>query len=314
MKTALDDAPGPEQPSAAPLEFPRARRSPRKPAFVRVWLRRETGDRIWEEDTQTQMLSRHGAAIECRHAVQTGEVLAIIRRDNGKRVNARVAYSKYSPSGDREIGVELLDNENFWNVNWSNPDLVPPPGARSQRTIDVPANKAAVPEQPSSRYTEQLPESERAGAARAPEMKPAQSETQEPAPRRAQDPHDAVAAHVLAQQRRVWRAVQEKDPATLRSLLSEDLLWISRAGADGNRIDFENYVRREWTGRTQPEFEFIRINKTAAIVTFATPSGDASSDSKSSESRAANPVYHSSVWMRRGGKWWIVFHQQTQAD
>lgn len=316
MKTALDDAPRPEQPAVAPLEFPRARRSPRKPAFVRVWLRRETGDRIWEEDTQTQMLSRHGAAIECRHAVQTGEVLAIIRRDNGKRVNARVAYSKYNPNGDREIGVELLDNENFWNVNWSNPDLTPP-GVRVPATIAAPVKNIGVPEQSSSHLVEESPAPAQTRASHTPEMKPAapaQRETQEPAPRRGQDPHDAVAAHVLAQQRRVWRAIQEKDPATLRSLLSEDLLWISRAGADGNRIDFENYVRREWAGRTQPEFEFIRINKTAAIVTFATASGDASSDSKPFESRVANPVYHSSVWMRRGGKWWIVFHQQTQAN
>ena len=317
MKTALDDAPRPEQPAAAPQEFPRARRSPRKPAFVRVWLRRETGDRIWEEETQTQMLSRHGAAIECRHAVQTGEVLAVIRRDNGKRVNARVAYSKYNSNGDREIGVELLDNENFWNVNWSNPNLEPPPGARVPVTIAAPVKNVGVSEQSGSHLVKDSPAPAQAATSPTPELKPAapaQRETQESAPRRGHDLHDAVAAHVLAQQRRVWRAVQEKDPATLRSLLSEDLLWISRVGADGNRIDFENYVRRDWAGRTQPEFEFIRINKTAAIVTFATPSGDRSSDGKSSESRATNPVYHSSVWMRRGGKWWIVFHQQTQAD
>lgn len=313
MKTALDDAPRPEQPAAAPPEFPRARRSPRKPAFVRVWLRRETGDRIWEEETQTQMLSRHGAAIECRHAVQTGEVLAIIRRDNGKRVNARVAYSKYNSNGDREIGVELLDNENFWNVNWNNLDLASA-GTRVQESVAALARKVDTPEPWVSRQVEEPATSAHVSPNSAPEIKPAQSETQQPAPRREDDPHDAVAAHVLAQQTRVWRAVQEKDPATLRSLLSEDLLWISRAGADGNRIDFENYVRRDWAGRTRPEFEFIRINKTAAIVTFATPSGNSSSDGKSSESRAGNPVYHSSVWMRRGGKWWIVFHQQTQAD
>ncbi len=328
MKTALDVAPGPEQPAVAPLEFPRARRSLRKVAFVRVWLRRETGDRIWEEETQTQMLSRHGAALACRHAVQPGEVLAIIRRDNGKRVNARVAYSKYNPNGDREIGVELLDNENFWNVNWSSVEPDAPPAEQAaaeavvtpgENTVDAGKRAWATPERIAEHRRGEWREPARSNSNGAGEFEAVtspESQWLKLKKRPGQSREDEMAEQVAAQEKRLWRAIREKDAATLRSLLAEDLLWVSPEGAGGNRLDFETYVRREWADRTPGDCEFMRINK-AAIVAFLSTwtgaPGGATRDATGAP-RRTSIVYHSSVWMRRGGKWWVVFHQVTPAE
>jgi hypothetical protein len=91
------------------------RRSPRAAAAVPVWLRREDPRRTWEEDTWTTTLSRHGAGFVCRHPVDTGGMVVLTRKDKGGRAEARVVYSKLDSEGRRQIGVELIDRDDFWD-------------------------------------------------------------------------------------------------------------------------------------------------------------------------------------------------------
>jgi hypothetical protein len=91
------------------------RRSPRVPATIGVWLRREDPRRTWEEDTWTRTVSRHGAGFVCRHPVEMGGRVVITRKDKGVRAEARVVYSRMTSEGRREIGVEMIDRDNFWD-------------------------------------------------------------------------------------------------------------------------------------------------------------------------------------------------------
>jgi hypothetical protein len=93
----------------------RIRRSPRLTSSVPVWLRREDPARTWEEETWTVTTSRHGAGLVCRHAVEAGGTVVLCRRDKGSRAQARVVYCKYDGDGRRQIGVELLDRDDFWD-------------------------------------------------------------------------------------------------------------------------------------------------------------------------------------------------------
>ena len=105
--------------SVALPEILRARRSPRRAASIPVWLRREGQFRTWEEEAETRVLSRLGASLPCRHSVETGATLAIVRRDNGQHASARVIYCRYNAEGCREIGIEFLNCENFWGLDWN---------------------------------------------------------------------------------------------------------------------------------------------------------------------------------------------------
>ena len=91
------------------------RRSPRLATAVLVWLRREDSRRTWEEDTWTSTLSRHGAGFVCRHPVETGATVVLTRKDKGSRAAARVVYSRMDSEGRRQIGVELIDRDDFWD-------------------------------------------------------------------------------------------------------------------------------------------------------------------------------------------------------
>ena len=91
------------------------RRSPRLATAVPVWLRREDSRQTWEEDTWTSMLSRHGAAFVCRHPVEIGGTVVLTRKDKGSRAAAHVVYSRMDSEGRRQIGVELIDRDDFWD-------------------------------------------------------------------------------------------------------------------------------------------------------------------------------------------------------
>jgi PilZ domain-containing protein len=91
------------------------RRSPRRSSSVPVWLRREDPSRTWEEETWTVTVSQHGAGLVCRHPVEAGGKVVLCRRDKGSRVQARVVYCRYDGDGRRQIGVELLDRDDFWD-------------------------------------------------------------------------------------------------------------------------------------------------------------------------------------------------------
>lgn len=106
--------------------FQTARRSLRKPACIPVWLRNEARGPIWEEETETHVVSRFGAGLHCRHSIVAESVVTIIRRDNGQRVFARVKYSRYSADGRREFGIEFIDKDNFWELDWNPGDAAQP--------------------------------------------------------------------------------------------------------------------------------------------------------------------------------------------
>ena len=95
----------------------RLRRSPRMSSSVPIFLRREDSGRTWEEETWTITVSQHGASLVCRHPVETGGALVLSRRDRANRVQARVVYCRYNAEGWREIGVELLDRDDFWGLS-----------------------------------------------------------------------------------------------------------------------------------------------------------------------------------------------------
>ena|SRR2546425_82465 len=78
----------------------------------------------WEEQTRTKQLSPRGALLECQHPVRTGEILLVVRMDSGRQAQARVAWRWRKVGGPQEIGIEFLDRDNFWGVDWSAAEAV----------------------------------------------------------------------------------------------------------------------------------------------------------------------------------------------
>lgn len=72
----------------------------------------------WEEDTETEFVSRYGALLQCSKRVKSGENLQIMRSDTGQKVQARVVWQRPAEGGFL-TGVEFVDCDNFWGLDWS---------------------------------------------------------------------------------------------------------------------------------------------------------------------------------------------------
>jgi len=97
----------------------RIRRGPRKGIEIQIVLRSDAAGRAWREDTVTSVLSRHGACVLCQHEVMYGDILHIRRKDTEHEAPARVVWVRRASNNSFEVGLELLDQENFWRLDWS---------------------------------------------------------------------------------------------------------------------------------------------------------------------------------------------------
>jgi hypothetical protein len=94
------------------------RRSPRKSIAIPVRISCDKLGNAWEEETQTVLLSRHGAALQSKHSAKPGEPVLLERLDTGQKVAARVAWYRPSENDGVRIGIEFVDSENFWGLDW----------------------------------------------------------------------------------------------------------------------------------------------------------------------------------------------------
>jgi hypothetical protein len=95
------------------------RRSPRKTASIAVRLVRDMPGDSWEEKTETALLSRYGATVRCSHPVKPGDILEITRSDTGQKAQVRVTCQHFSEIEGVGIGIEFVNSDNFWGLNWA---------------------------------------------------------------------------------------------------------------------------------------------------------------------------------------------------
>jgi hypothetical protein len=98
------------------------RRGPRAGLSVEVVLTGAAGGESWEEKTKTTTVSRHGASLICARALAQGEAVKITRVDSGQYCMARVVWSARRDESNVEVGLELLNEQNLWGVDWDMPE------------------------------------------------------------------------------------------------------------------------------------------------------------------------------------------------
>lgn len=94
------------------------RRSPRTVASISIQVGSEKPEQWWEERTETRLISRYVALVKCQRCLEIGENLRVVRLDNGRKAVARVAWQVRKKHGLGEIGLEFLNCDNFWELDW----------------------------------------------------------------------------------------------------------------------------------------------------------------------------------------------------
>jgi PilZ domain len=95
------------------------RRSPRKVTSIAVQVRSEKSGQRWEEKTETQVISRYGALVKCQHYLEIGESIRVVRLDSGRKADAHVVWHMRKQEGQPKVGIEFLNCDNFWELDWT---------------------------------------------------------------------------------------------------------------------------------------------------------------------------------------------------
>ena len=118
-------------------------------------------------------------------------------------------------------------------------------------------------------------------------------------------------ADLIAREKQVWEAIKKKDWDGFAALLTDDQVYVGSRGPQDKKAsveDLRNALKdASITDVSYSDFKTMTLDKDAAIVTY-TVSAKGMMDGKE---LPPTPQRNTSVWVNRGGKWLIVFHQDT---
>jgi hypothetical protein len=153
------------------------RRSTRLAIAIPITLSgKDASDRAFKENSRTVIINKQGAKIVTFHQLALGSEVTVENRALGRSAKATIVWlgDRKSPKDPQEVGVQLLEAQNIWGIDFAPEDWQegPPIGEGGQRLEKMPAPGAgAAPAAPSTPAVEEAtaPPAAEAAAPAAPE-------------------------------------------------------------------------------------------------------------------------------------------------
>jgi hypothetical protein len=139
-------------------------------------------------------------------------------------------------------------------------------------------------------------ETKTATPAPSPKPKPAMSKAQ-------------IQKHLVATEKKLWEAWKNKDPKPFQMAIAADGIGIGEMGVTDKATLLKEIAAGgcDIKSYNLTNFRLTMLDSDAAVLTYkGTIDGTCGG-------MAAPPVWSSSTYVRRGGKWWAVAHQETPA-
>ena len=108
-----------------------------------------------------------------------------------------------------------------------------------------------------------------------------------------------------------WEAWKKKDGKYFETFLTDDTIQVWTGGVT-RRAEIIKEISTnpcEIRGYTMDGFDVVMLNPDAAVLTFS-----ATQDGTCGGTPMPSPVWASTVFVKRGGKWLAAFHQETPAQ
>jgi hypothetical protein len=138
---------------------------------------------------------------------------------------------------------------------------------------------------------------------------PTASPTPAPAPAIANNsatnsPQDAF----IAREKEVWEAIRKKNMPVFAGYLAEDMLYVSKDGLHSKADTVKGIEATTIPEFTLDDWKVTMIDKDVALVTYRMSTKAVACGPEAVSER------NSTIWAERGGKWLVVFHQDTTAE
>ena len=124
-------------------------------------------------------------------------------------------------------------------------------------------------------------------------------------------PTRAAAEKVIAaNETKIDQAFAKGDVATMKTMIADDAVAMDAGGATGVADMFKMIATANMkiTDVALTNLKYVWADDNTAVLTY-TLTGKGTMDGQP----VPSPVYASTVWTKRGGKWIAVFHQETIA-
>ena len=133
---------------------------------------------------------------------------------------------------------------------------------------------------------------------------PAASPSPKPAMSKAQ-----IRGRIIAAEKKLWDAWKNKDTKPFKSALSADFVMIEEGGVSGKDAVMKEITSMPCDVKSVElsDWKLTMLNSNTALLTYK---GRAEGTCAGTP---IPPVWASSVWVNRGGKWLAASHQETPA-
>jgi hypothetical protein len=117
-----------------------------------------------------------------------------------------------------------------------------------------------------------------------------------------------LGAMLIAREQEVWEQIKKKNAQGFATYLAEDQIYVTKDGVHSKAETVKGIAEAGPPVVTFSDWKVMMIDKDAAIVTYTTKVGAV-------VACGPEPVTQreSTVWVKRGGKWLALFHQDTPA-
>ena len=115
---------------------------------------------------------------------------------------------------------------------------------------------------------------------------------------------------VELEKRVLWEAVKAKKMTLLKERIADDYMEVSDNGVFTKADVLEAVPEIQFIDYSLTDFRTVALNKDACVITYKVEQHWTYKGQK-----GPVHVFASSAWARRGGKWYVVFHQEiTEAE
>ncbi|MCS6806095.1 MAG: nuclear transport factor 2 family protein [Acidobacteriota bacterium] len=116
---------------------------------------------------------------------------------------------------------------------------------------------------------------------------------------------DTLAQQLIALERESWQAYKSRNVQAIKALVAEDYRAYTQGGPSTRQEDIESIAQLTIESYSIDEPHIAPVTQDVAIIRYKC-------DLKGSfKGKPLKPVYATSVWVSRGGRWQLVSYQET---
>lgn len=119
-----------------------------------------------------------------------------------------------------------------------------------------------------------------------------------------------VESDIVENEKRLWDAIKSKNAEAFAAMLADELVYVTSDGLYDKSQTVEAVKKLNLTESSISEAEVLKVDDDAAVVYYTLRS----KGTLDGQPLPEKPEYNSTTWVKRGGKWLAIHHQDSYVE